>query len=56
MIENNTLNLARRFPKFAQAILNAFRNNSDRERAEKILRDNGVALDWSGHHPRDLEL
>ena len=53
MIDKTTLELAKRFPKTARAILRAFRNNSDRKQAEKILKANGVVLDYSGHNPRD---
>jgi len=53
MIDKTTLELAKRFPKTAQAILRVFRNNSDREQAESELKANGVVLDWSGHHSTD---
>jgi len=53
MIEKTTLELAKRFPKTAQAILKAFRNSSDREQAESELKANGVVLDWSGHQPSE---
>jgi len=53
MIDKKTIELAKQFPKQALAILRAFRNDSDRERAKEELRANGVVLDWAGHHPEN---
>jgi hypothetical protein len=53
MIDKKTIELAKKLPTQALAILRAFRNDSDRERAKEQLRANGVVLDWAGHHPEN---
>jgi hypothetical protein len=55
MIDKQTLELAKKYPQTALSIIKLFRFKTDREKAVEILKDNGVVLDWSGHHPRELK-
>ena len=56
MIDKEIVELARKHPETARQIISLFRWQVDREQAEKILKANGVVLDYSGHNPQDLEL